>query len=81
MDFIRTDRLGETQVGTLWQHKKTGGIYVIFASCQIEATNEPGVLYHSVEGHGPLWARPLAEFTDGRFVQLELAWRHRTPPT
>lgn len=71
-DFKRTDRDGETQVGTLWKHKKTGDIYTIFATCQIESTNEPGVLYHSVMGHGPLWCRPMREFTDGRFVPVHI---------
>ena len=74
-EFKRTDATGETQVGTLWRHEKSGGIYTIFASCQIEATNEAGVLYHSVEGYGPLWCRPLAEFADGRFVKIEIANR------
>jgi hypothetical protein len=61
----------ETQVGTLWSHKKTGGIYVVFGFCQIEATNEPGVLYHSTAGQEPLWCRSLAEFLDGRFQPAE----------
>lgn len=69
----RTDATGETQIGTLWRHKKSGGVYTIFATCQIEATNEAGVLYHSVAGHGPLWCRPLAEFIDGRFAPVEIA--------
>lgn len=57
-------------LGTAWQHVKTGGIYTAVSYCQIEATNEPGVLYRSVKG-GPLWCRPLSEFTDGRFVPIE----------
>ena len=61
-----------TTVGTLWRHKKTGGIYAIFASCQIEATNEPGILYHSINGHGPLWCRPTKEFMDGRFDPISI---------
>jgi hypothetical protein len=68
----RTDDTGATQIGTLWRHKKTGGVYTVFATCQIEATNEPGVLYHSVEGHGPLWCRALSEFIDGRFAPVEI---------
>lgn len=63
----RTYTFGETPIGTIWQHRKSGGIYAIFATCQIEATNEEGVLYHSTQGHGPLWCRPSAEFFDGRF--------------
>lgn len=53
--------------GTLWRHKKTGEIYAIFALCQIESTNEPGILYHSINEHGPLWFLPAEEFMGGRF--------------
>ncbi len=60
-------------VSTLWRHRKSGGVYVISGICQIEATNEPGVLYSSVQTEGPLWCRPLAEFTDGRFVRLDVS--------
>ncbi|WP_310619709.1 DUF1653 domain-containing protein [Flexibacterium corallicola] len=72
MEIKRTDSLGDTQVGTLWKHVKSGGIYTVFATCQIEATNEPGILYHSVEGKGPLWCRPFKEFLDGRFMPVEI---------
>lgn len=54
---------------TLWRHVKTGGVYVISGECQIEATNEPAVLYQSVQTQGPLWCRPKSEFLDGRFVK------------
>ena len=61
---------------TLWRHVKTGGVYVISGGvyvisgeCQIEATNEPAVLYQSVQTQGPLWCRPKSEFLDGRFVK------------
>lgn len=57
-------------VSTLWRHQKTGGVYVICGECQIEATNEPAVLYSSVQIEGPLWCRPKTEFLDGRFIRL-----------
>jgi len=60
----------ETHMGTLWMHVKSKGVYTVFSSCQIEATNEEGVLYHSVEGKGPLWCRPASEFLDGRFLRV-----------
>jgi hypothetical protein len=60
-------------ISTLWRHRKTGGVYVISGFCQIEATNELGVLYSSVQTEGPLWCRPLAEFIDGRFVRLDVS--------
>ena len=74
MQITRTDHTEETQTGTLWRHKKTGGVYTIFGTCQLEATNEPGVLYHSIAGHGPLWCRSMAEFLDGRFEPVEIDW-------
>ena len=60
-----------SELGKLWKHKKTGGIYSVVGDCQIEATNIPGVLYRSTEG-GNLWCRPRYEFLDGRFVPIEI---------
>jgi hypothetical protein len=57
---------------TLWRHRKTGGVYTISGMCQIEATNEPGVLYSSVQHEGPLWCRPISEFIDGRFEPIKI---------
>jgi hypothetical protein len=51
--------------GTLWRHRK-GGLYVVTGACRIEATGDDAVLYTPVGG-GPQWARPVAEFLDGRF--------------
>ncbi|SON57599.1 hypothetical protein HDIA_4058 [Hartmannibacter diazotrophicus] len=61
-------------VGTIWLHKKSGGIYAVVGSCRIEATREAGVLYHATDGTGPVWCRSVAEFLDGRFrlVKLDL---------
>ena len=55
--------------GTLWRHKKSGGLYVVKEKCRIEATAEPGLLYKS-EKTGELWVRPETEFLDGRFVHI-----------
>ena len=66
---VPAPRTVEPNSGTLWRHQKTGGFYTVFGTCRIEATNEPGVLYHSINGNGPLWCRPVAEFLDGRFVR------------
>jgi len=60
-------------ISTLWRHRKSGGIYTIFGECHIEATNEPAILYSSVQVEGPLWCRPKSEFFDGRFVQLDVS--------
>jgi hypothetical protein len=69
---MKADNLDQSDVpiSTLWRHRKSGGVYTISGFCQIEATNELGVLYSSVQTEGPLWCRPFAEFTDGRFVRL-----------
>ncbi len=57
----------EPKLFTLWRHKKTGGVYHIVANCIIEATDTPAVAYRK---DGPIWVRPLAEFMDGRFEQV-----------
>lgn len=56
-------------VGSLWKHKKTGHVYVVIGHCQIEATNQPGVLYTPVWATSAptVWARPTLQFMDGRF--------------
>lgn len=58
-----------------WKHIKSGGVYKIQGICQLEHNNTRAFLYRSVEG-GPLWAREMSEFLDGRFVKLDT-----TPPT
>ena len=60
-------------ISTLWRHLKTDGVYVIRGECQIEATNETGILYSSVQTDGPLWCRPKSEFLDGRFIRLNIS--------
>jgi hypothetical protein len=60
-------------IGTSWMHIRTGNVYTIVGECQMEATWEPGVLYVRANGSTkkPI-ARALAEFTDGRFEQIEI---------
>ena len=59
-------------ISTVWRHEKSGGVYVIVGSCQLEATNEPAYLYKAVHtvDTAPIWARSCAEFLDGLFTQL-----------
>lgn len=57
--------------GTLWVHLKTGHRYVLVDVCMIEATLTDAALYKSEDGSGPIWCRPLSEFTDGRFEQVK----------
>lgn len=57
--------------GSLWTHLKSARLYIVVGECQIESTNEPGVLYRGLnEPNGKLWARSKAEFLDGRFEQF-----------
>lgn len=55
---------------TMWQHKKTGGVYTLVGSCWIEKTAEIAVLYRG-NFDGKIWCRPAQEFFDGRFVRYE----------
>ena len=57
-------------IGTTWKHVKTGGVYSIVGSCQLEATDRPAILYRSAKGAGPIWARDYEEFMDGRFLLM-----------
>ena len=56
---------------TLWQHRKSGGVYRIVDFCVIERGLVPSVSYQSVTGQGPKFIRPCEEFFDGRFTQVE----------
>jgi hypothetical protein len=54
----------------LWRHIKSGGLYRVTDIVRLEATKELLVVYQSCAlppkaSHD--WARPLAEFCDGRF--------------
>ena len=58
-------------IGSVWRHKKTGGLYTIMGTCRLEATNAPAFLYRSWYD-GTTWARDMGEFLDGRFEQVAL---------
>lgn len=67
--MVARDGLDPVLRGTLWRHRKTQGTYRILGKCRIEATGAEAFLY---QGHdGTIWARPMDEFLDGRFEQLE----------
>lgn len=65
------------KLGSRWRHTKSGGEYVVMAFCLIEATLIPSVVYKGQRAYyrdgfeWSWWCRPLAEFMDGRFVQIE----------
>lgn len=54
--------------GSLWKHLKSERLYVVVGHCQLEVTNEEGVLYREINNpNGKLWAHSKDEFLDGRF--------------
>lgn len=53
----------------IWQHIKTGGLYTILGEALIEDGPIPATIYRSLRD-GQVWARPTAEFMDGRFRNL-----------
>lgn len=59
-------------VGTLWKHKKTGGLYTIVRAAKIEADLTPAIVYEDRSGN--VWVRPEAEFMDGRFEPINPAF-------
>lgn len=57
--------------GKLYRHVKTRGLYrLVLKEVTLEATMEPCVIYRSADD-GRHWARPVSEFTDGRFELAE----------
>jgi hypothetical protein len=58
--------------GSVWEHKKTGGIYRIICVGYIEKDLTPCVTYtgNYLSNDEVYWTRPLAEFLDGRFQKL-----------
>lgn len=49
------------------QHVKSGGFYEVMGPAKLEATGQELTIYRSMKD-GAVWARPTAEFADGRFV-------------
>lgn len=60
--------------GSVWQHLKTGHHYRVTGWVLREADLVPCVTYLRWHGegaeHGPIWARPVDEFLDGRFKEV-----------
>jgi hypothetical protein len=55
-------------IGTRWRHRK-GGEYEVLCIALLEIDLSPHVVYKSL-ATGVAYIRPLAEFSDGRFVSL-----------
>jgi hypothetical protein len=54
----------------IYQHIKTGGIYVVITDATIESDMESAVVYKSLND-GRVWVRPASEFYDPeRFENL-----------
>ncbi len=60
----------KAEVGKLYMHIKTCGIYKVISLGKIEATMTPCVVYE--DDHGA-WVRPYDEFCDGRFTEIVAA--------
>lgn len=61
---------------TEWRHAKTGHIYMVRSHAIREHDLEPLVIYARRDGDPvEIWARPAAEFFDGRFIPCS---RYRT---
>ena len=56
--------------GSHWRHVKRGSTYTIEGVGVIEATMTTCVIYRA-HADGTTWVRPLAEFMDGRFVEID----------
>lgn len=61
-------------IGAHYRHKKTGGKYQLIMFATIEATMTPAVIYSArSKGEVHNWVRPLDEFCDGRFEEVDMA--------
>ncbi len=56
--------------GSRWRHVKRGTTYAVVDTGIIEATMTTCVIYKA-DADGTTWVRPLSEFVDGRFVEIE----------
>jgi len=58
-----------------YRHKKRGSTYVVVGTAQVQAEEpireDDTVMVYRGEKDGTLWARPLREFQDGRFEEIE----------
>lgn len=58
------------ETGEVYRHTK-GGLYEVIAIATHSETKEALVIYQSIADSKLTWARPLAEFLDGRFSQID----------
>lgn len=61
--------------GSQWRHLKSGHGYMVIGCGVIEATMADVVIYRrfpDIQMDVRLWIRPLDEFMDGRFKELEI---------
>ena len=63
--------MSDNHQSQIWQHVKSGGLYVVVGHGVIEADLTPAVIYRSLLD-GITWVRPAAEFNDGRFKNLSV---------
>jgi hypothetical protein len=63
-------------LGSVWQHVRRGTRYSVLHIGTLQ-TSEPGlddelcVVYRNVS-HYAVWVRPLSEFMDGRFIEIDV---------
>jgi hypothetical protein len=56
----------------IWLHIKSGHLYEEIARGCVEATNEPCMIYRRLAlPDSTMWVRPVSNFMDGRFQQVE----------
>ena len=56
-------------IGSLFRHKKTGGVYRPLMVCELESDLTEMVVYKNIDT-GRVWVRPVSEFYDGRFEPI-----------
>jgi hypothetical protein len=52
------------EVGGLYRHSKTGGLYRVVDLALLEATEEVGVVYRAEYGEKLVWVRSLGNFLE-----------------
>lgn len=72
--LLKLDQLQEIlPKGSIWRHKKTENLYMVKDLVVLEFDLQVAVAYSGVTENSRLtWIRPLAEFMDGRFEQVNL---------
>ncbi len=63
--------LAQVLGGSMYRHRKSGRYCIVLAIGKIEATLNPCVIYQATYGSRDVWVRPLDEFMDGRFADME----------